>query len=89
MRSSGAPSRRVRIDRLELDLRGITPATAEAAVRALGPALAAALASHHGQMVSTERVEAGRLTSEAAIGPRDLAAQIADRIGSAARGETP
>ena len=34
----------LRIDRLSLDLRGIDPATAEAAVRLLGPALQAQMA---------------------------------------------
>jgi hypothetical protein len=34
----------LRIDRLDLDLRGIDPPLAEAAVRLLGPALQAALA---------------------------------------------
>src|SRR6476620_2537187 len=64
MRPPDATSRRVRIDRLELDLRGIAPATAEAAVRALGPALAAALAPARGQMVPAARVDAGNLTSD-------------------------
>jgi hypothetical protein len=37
--------RHVRIDRLDLDLRGVDPRAAEAAVRSLGPALAKALES--------------------------------------------
>lgn len=82
-------SRRVRIDRLELDLRGIAPATAEAAARALGPALAAALAPHHGHVAPAERIDAGRLTANASPTAHDLAARIAERIAVATRGTKP
>lgn len=49
MNAPSQPGRRLRIDRLELDLRGIAPATAEAAARLLGPALAKALAQSAAQ----------------------------------------
>ena len=80
-----APSsgRRVRIDRLELDLRGIAPATADAAARALGPAIANALASHHGHIESADRIDAGRIVSPASPRAHDLAAVIARRIAHA------
>jgi hypothetical protein len=42
-------TRRIHIDRLELDLRGIEPKTAEAATRRLGPALEKALAQRRGR----------------------------------------
>ena len=43
MKPDDAPRVRLRIDRLSLDLHGITAATAEDVARALGPALGAAL----------------------------------------------
>jgi hypothetical protein len=42
---SATPIRRIRIDQLNLDLRGTDPQTAEAAARTLGPALAKAMGS--------------------------------------------
>ena len=81
-----APRRRLRIDRLELDLRGIAPATAEAAARALGPALAAALASGPVRdIAAAERLDAGRIASPASPTAPELAATIGRRIAGAAR----
>ena len=89
MTSPAPPRRRVRIDRLELDLRGIAPATAEAAARALGPALAKALAPQHAHLAPADRIDAGRIASPAAPGAHDLAAGIAQRIAdSALRGRS-
>ena len=79
------PRRHLRIERLELDLRGIAPATAEAAARALGTALAQALAPHHGQIAPAERIDAGRIASPASPGAHDLATHIAQRIAASAR----
>ena len=84
MKPDIARRRRLRIDRLELDLRGIAPATAEAATRALGPALADALAPHHAHIAPAERIDAG-IASPASPGAHDLAASIARRIAGAAR----
>ena len=72
-------NRHIHIDSLDLDLRGIDPATAEAAVRLLRPALQAALASQPAtRTASAERIDAGRVaaTSE----PQGLAASLASRI---------
>lgn len=81
-----APPRRVRIERVELDLRGIAPATAEAAARALGPALLEALASEPGRFAAAGRIDAGRIASAAAPRAESLAHDIARRIaGSATR----
>ena len=66
--------RRVRIDRLELDLRGFPPDTAEAAARALGPALARELAATRGGPVESAE-------------PHDLAAGIARQIAGRIRGD--
>jgi hypothetical protein len=72
--------RRIRIDRLELDLRGIAPATADAAARALGPALAKALASQKVHIASADRIDAGRIASPASPDAHDLAGAVARRI---------
>jgi hypothetical protein len=80
-------TRRVRIDRLELDLRGIAPATANAAARALGPALADALASTPPHVTASARIDAGRITSAASPSPTDVAAGIARRIAHTLRRE--
>ena len=86
MTPSYAP-RRVHIDRLELDLRGITPATAEAVARALAPALAQAFAGRHGRIVPAERIDAGRLASAVSPSTHELAAGIAQRIAHSLRKE--
>jgi hypothetical protein len=71
-------NRPIRIDRLELDLRGMDPAVAEAAVRLLGPALQAELGQRRGPIDSAAHVDAGRVaaTSE----PQALANRLARRI---------
>lgn len=79
------PRRRLHIERLELDLRGIAPATAEAAARALGPALAQALAPHHRQIAPADRIDAGRITSPSSPAAHDLATHIAQCIAASAR----
>jgi len=79
---------RVRIDRLELDLRGIAPETAEAAARALGPALARELAARRGGRIEgAERLDAGHMSSAAAPDPHSLAARLAQRIAGTIRGD--
>ena len=93
MSTPSPAGRRLRIDRLDLDLRGIAPATAEAAARALGPALARALASNRasgapaGPIAPADRIDAGRVASPASPGAQDLAAGIAERIAGAVRQE--
>ena len=85
MKVSSPPSRRLRIDRIELDLRGIAPATAEATARALGPALAQALAPQHAHIAPAERIDAGRITSPASPHAHELATGIAQRIAGVTR----
>ena len=70
--------RRIAIDRLDLDLRGIDPAVAEAAVRKLGPALREHLASQGGGMVPAARIDAG--TVAPAADAERLANGLAQRI---------
>jgi hypothetical protein len=79
----------LRIDRLDLDLRGIHPQLAEAAVRLLGPALRAALARNGGPAVASTgatpgvgaRIDAGRI-APAGDAPA-LAQRLAERIAGA------
>lgn len=86
--SEPTPSRRrLHIDALELDLRGIAPATAEAAVRALGSALAQALARQHAPLAPTERIDAGRIASPASPSAHELATSIAQRIAQSIPGD--
>jgi len=80
MTSTGTGKRRIRIERLDLDLRGIDPATADASARALGPALKGALAADSSRIAPARRLDAGRLSSPASPGAHDLAARIAERI---------
>lgn len=81
------PSRRLRLERLELDLRGVAPSTAEATARALGPALAQALAARRVQLAPADRIDAGRITSPASPSALDLASRIAQRIANSVRRE--
>jgi hypothetical protein len=89
MSSAPRARRRLHIDRLELDLRGVAPATAEAAARALGPALAQALVPLDGNVAPAERIDAGRIASPASPSASDLAAGIAQRIARSVRGRRP
>lgn len=73
-------TRRIVIERLELDLHGIDPATAQAAARLLGPALARALRQRDFTARSAERLDAGRIDSPASPQPAALAARIAAQI---------
>ena len=79
MNRSSRP-RRVTIERIELDLRGLAPADAEATARAVGPALARTLAGIPVRIGSTEHIEAGRIASSHAPQAEALAAEIALRI---------
>lgn len=83
------PPRRLHIDRLELDLRGVSALTAGEAARllphALEQALAQALALHPvpvGARPGTTRIEAGRIGLEAAPDAVALAARMAQRIAA-------
>ena len=81
-------SRRISIDRVELDLRGVDPALAEGAVRLLRTALEqqfgrhAAAAGVAGTGSDLGRVDAG--AAPPANEPRTLANQLARRIAQRA-----
>lgn len=74
-------NRRVDIDRLELDLRGVDPQLAEAAVRLFGPALHAELQRGIERRDGAARIDAGRVAPEAEAGA--LAARLAQRVAGA------
>jgi hypothetical protein len=82
---------RLRVERLELDMRGIAPATAQAAAEGLGAALGRALAGGAAPAIRpapARHLDAGRIASPAAPDPDGLAARIAQRIvGSVRRGQ--
>ena len=79
--------RRVRIERLDLDMRGIDADRAERAARALGPALAAVITPHRAIAAAADRIDAGRVESPAGAGSRDLAAAIARRVADVLEGK--
>jgi hypothetical protein len=83
---SAPPRRRVHIGRLDLDLRGVDAGRAEAAARALGPALADAITPHRALGAAAERIDAGRIESPASAGAGDLAAAIARRVADVLEG---
>jgi hypothetical protein len=71
-------SRRIVIDRLELDLRGVDPDIAEAAVRLLGPALQQQFAQAAGRIADATAIDAGRIAPPSE--PQALAHSLAQRI---------
>jgi hypothetical protein len=86
---------RIVIDRLDLTLRGIDEATAQAAARLLGPALSRALQQRNLTTRSMENLNAGHIEAPASPSPAALATHIARQIARhtstprAARKNTP
>lgn len=79
-------NRRISIDRLDLDLRGIDPAVAEAAVRQLGPALQEQFAQARrdtSPINAAARIDAGAIAPVSE--PRALANRLAQRIAQRAQ----
>jgi hypothetical protein len=72
--------KKLRIDRLDLDVHGVTPAAAEAAAAQLGPALARALADRVLNVRSMRRLDAGRIAVTASSSGTALAERIAVRL---------
>lgn len=85
--NGSAPKRRVHIDRIELDLRGLSPAMAGEAARALGPALARALASSAHRVAPAERLDAGTVRTSSTAEAHTLTTAIANRIARKVGGE--
>lgn len=78
---------RLTIDRLELDLRGVPPAAAEAVARRLGPALAEAMRGHRLNPQAVQSLDLGHLAVPSSATPDAMAGQIAGRIAQKASGE--
>lgn len=78
---------RLHIERLDLDLRGIAPETAQAIAQALGPAIARQLAQAPRSAQPAQHLDAGRLTSTASPDPAALAGRIARRVVARSTGE--
>jgi hypothetical protein len=72
--------RRLTIERLELDMRGVPHATAESAARRLGPALSRALADRQLTATPAARIDAGAIAVGAAPDANVLAARVAQQI---------
>jgi hypothetical protein len=78
--------KRLLIDRLDLDLRGVSPANAESVARLLGPALAQAMRGRQIGRSPAQEIDAGRFSVSAAPEPGELAARIAQRIADKTSG---
>lgn len=88
--TTGAPLRHsLHIGHLALDLRGLPPATAQAVVQGLGPALATAMAARRTAPAAATHIDAGQLGSPAGATPQQLATLIAQRIVASATGGRP
>ena len=70
------------IERLNLDLRGIAPVTARSAARLLGPALAQALGGRRLIDRPAPSIDAGRAGIETAHDATGLASHIARQIAA-------
>jgi hypothetical protein len=81
------PIRRLHIKRLDLDLHGVAPNTAKAAVRLLGPALARALAGRRLGGISAEQIDAGRIRLAGEADAGTLSSQLARRLADRTSGD--
>ena len=78
---------KLRINRLDLTCRGIEPATAQAALDHLGPALLHRLRTTGSNVLDHDgRPAAGPLQISGGIAPAALASAIAARVASAIEG---
>lgn len=85
--STDRPRQRLHIERLDLDLRGIAPDTAQAIAQALGPAIARQLAQAPRTAQPAQHLDAGRLSSAASPDAAALAGRIARRIVARSTGD--
>jgi hypothetical protein len=77
--------RRIHIQRLDVDVRGMAPHAAEATARLLRPALTQVLAGRRIEASSAKRVDAGRIALGGAAAPHAVAHQLAQRIADKLR----
>jgi hypothetical protein len=85
LRRRSPTARRVTIDRLELDLRGLPREIAEGAARGIGSALARALEGKRMPAASAEQINVASVPASATSDAGSLAATIAARIAAAIR----
>ena len=78
--------KRLVIERLDLDMRGVPRATAELAARQIGPALARALTGRRLTSVSAASVDAGAVAFGAAPDAATVASHVAERIAGKTSG---
>jgi hypothetical protein len=81
--------KRLSIERLDLDLRGISPATARSAARLLGPALMQAMAGRRLIAKPAASIDAGRTGIDAPHDSTALASRIARQIAAKTSGGNP
>ena len=80
--------KRLVINRLDLDLHGVSAATAEDVARLVGPALAQALRGRRlDHIASAQAIDAGRLAVPTAKEPGAMATQIAQHIAHKSSGD--
>lgn len=86
------PGRRVHVDAIELDLRGVSADTAARAAHLLGPALAQAFGGRRGDGghdvgdISAGDIDGGRIELAASAAPETLATLLAQHIAERTRG---
>lgn len=86
------PGRRVHVDAIELDLRGVSADTATRAAHLLGPALVQAFGGRRGDGghdvgdISAGDIDGGRIELAASAAPETLATLLAQRIAERTRG---
>jgi hypothetical protein len=81
--------KRLAIERLELDLRGVPHEAAAAAARQIGPALARALAGRRVSATPAPSIDAGRAAIGAAPSADAIATRVAQQIaGKMSRGRS-
>ncbi|KEF42619.1 MAG: hypothetical protein ER33_04980 [Cyanobium sp. CACIAM 14] len=80
---------RLQIDHLELDLRGVNPQTAQAALEALGPALARAMRGRGLKGTSAARLDGGTIPLDHPADAATLAGRLAQRLAERLTGDEP
>jgi hypothetical protein len=74
--------KRIAIERLELDLRGVPHATAAAAARQIGPALAQAFGDRQLATTSAASIDTGRVALGVTPDANAIATHVARQIAS-------
>jgi hypothetical protein len=86
MNRAARPPRRLRIDRIELRLRGVAPPVAEEMARRLESALSRAFAGQAATVQPASAIDAGRIDTGATPDPDSLANGVAGRVARSLQG---